>query len=259
MAFDLKPSQQIRIPKAAEAVARRIRRSIIQGELKSGDILPKEADLIASFQVSRSTVREAIRILETEGLLRLGGTRGGARVKAPTADGVAKAAGLALQANNVTLQDVYGARALLEPPAARIAAEERPEEASSALRAQILEEYRLEETRIDGAPALRARAVADFHRILLEQCGNFTVALMGQALQEVVVKHLLYAHRYQRAEVRASYPPLAVGYRSHEKLADLIAAGKGVEAEAHWREHMERSSQFWLSGIAGTSILDVLD
>jgi len=56
----------IRIPKTAELVADEIRRMITRGELKEGDTLQPEAQIIANFSVSRPTVREAFRILESE-------------------------------------------------------------------------------------------------------------------------------------------------------------------------------------------------
>ena len=71
---------QVRVPKTAELVAGRIRRSIVTGELRTGDSLPSEAHLITDFQVSRPTIREAIRILESEGLISVSrGARGRAR------------------------------------------------------------------------------------------------------------------------------------------------------------------------------------
>ena len=64
-------AKSVRVPKTAELVASRIRKAIISGSLKTGDRLPPEAQLIADFEVSRPTVREAIRILESEGFLQI--------------------------------------------------------------------------------------------------------------------------------------------------------------------------------------------
>jgi DNA-binding FadR family transcriptional regulator len=76
--------QQIRTPKAAELVAKRLRNSIIRGELKAGHALPGEVALMAHFQVSRQTLREALRVLESESLLSITrGAHGGPRVLSP--------------------------------------------------------------------------------------------------------------------------------------------------------------------------------
>jgi DNA-binding FadR family transcriptional regulator len=59
----------IRVPKAAELVAAPLRRQIITGELSEGDALPSEAALMTQFRISRATLREAFRILESESLM----------------------------------------------------------------------------------------------------------------------------------------------------------------------------------------------
>jgi DNA-binding FadR family transcriptional regulator len=74
-------TEAIRVPKAAELVANRIRRAIVTGQLAHGESLPSETRLMEEFQVSRPTVREGIRVLESLGLIIVGrGARGGARV-----------------------------------------------------------------------------------------------------------------------------------------------------------------------------------
>ena len=72
-------SGDIRVPKAAELVADKLRRRIVRGELKEGDKLPAESTLIEALGVSRPTMREAFRILEVESLITVSrGARGGA-------------------------------------------------------------------------------------------------------------------------------------------------------------------------------------
>jgi len=78
-------SSTVRIPKAAELVSKELRNQIVRGVLKMGDSLTGEAELMARFGVSRPTLREAIRILESEGLVRISrGARGGASVLSPS-------------------------------------------------------------------------------------------------------------------------------------------------------------------------------
>lgn len=255
MSYEAGKSQRIRIPKTAEIVASRIRKSIISGELRTGDVLPREAELISTFEVSRSTVREAIRILEAEGLIDPGKTaRGGAKVTSPTPDVVARSAGLALQSRNATIGDVYTARTLLEPPAARLAAEGRSGEAAEALRRHVRYEYE-----VDADPVKRAAAIADFHRILLEECGNVTMAIIGQALQRVVERHFVLAYRVQPPRRHTRHPSERLGYRSHERLIELIEAGDGPAAEAHWQRHMQNTAEFWLGGIGEMSVVEILE
>ncbi|MDO8277086.1 MAG: GntR family transcriptional regulator [Burkholderiaceae bacterium] len=247
---------QIRQPKTAEIVASKIRKGILMGELKPGDKLPSEAQLMARFETSRPTLREALRILEFQSLITIArGAKGGAQVKQVDAQVLTQATGLLLQARSATLGDVYQARAMIEPPAARLAAETRPELAARALQAQLERERAV----ADDERA-RAHEVAAFHRILLEQCGNVALAVVGQSLHDVVNRHLELAYRQNPvpgADERDRQ--VRFGLKSQERLIALISAGAGLEAEAHWVRHMKAAGEYWLQGLAGTAVIDILD
>src|SRR5215218_6683547 len=121
--------QLVRAPKTAELIATHIRRQIVRGELKEGDTLPPEVRLMEQFGVSRPTLREAFRILETESLISVRrGSRGGAQVMAPDLSVAARYVGLLLQLQGATIVDVYEARMVLEPVCARLLAECRTEQ-----------------------------------------------------------------------------------------------------------------------------------
>src|SRR5947208_13567171 len=97
----------VRSPKTAELVAGTLRRMVVDGQLKDGDFLPHEADLIAHFHVSRPTLREAVRVLESERLVEVRrGSRTGAKVRVPGPEIVARPAGLLLAISGTTLADV---------------------------------------------------------------------------------------------------------------------------------------------------------
>lgn len=249
-------SSQVRIPKIAEIVAARIRRAIVDGTLGSGGDLPAEAKLIEMFGASRPTIREAIRILEFENLIRVSrGARGGARISAPSVGFVSRAMGVALQTRRATLGDIYTARSMIEPLAARLAAETRPAEAGEALRAHI----GLEREELKKSAPITGYA-AEFHRILMEQCGNQTFALVGIALHTLVAKHQQLAHRKDSPEDPTQMLKRAkAAVRSQERLIEFIEAGQGAEAEKHWRAHMAKAGEFLLHGFAETSVVDVLD
>ena len=101
----------IRSPKTAELVAGTLRRMVVDGQLKEGDFLPNEAELMAHFSVSRPTLREAVRVLESERLVEVRrGSRTGARVRVPGAEIVARPAGLLLELSGATIADVMVAR-----------------------------------------------------------------------------------------------------------------------------------------------------
>src|SRR5215208_176464 len=97
----------IRSPKTAELVAGTLRRMVVDGRLKEGDYLPNEAELMAHFGVSRPTLREAVRVLESERLVEVRrGSRTGARVRVPGPEIVARPAGLLLELSGATIADV---------------------------------------------------------------------------------------------------------------------------------------------------------
>lgn len=238
--------------KAAEIVADRIRGAIIRGELASGDTLPAEAQMIAAFEVSRPTIREAIRILESENLLKVSrGARGGARIKAPSIDFLSTCFGHMLQAQKTKLSDVYTARCIIEPSAARIAAETRPSEAAAALQAHVDREFKV----LDDRPKV-ATAVAEFHSLLVRESGNRTLALISSALNAITERHLMMVHRRTdpTESVASRRERSLTGFRSHRKLVRIIASGDGAAAEAHWTEHLNKARDYWLHGLWDSDI-----
>src|SRR4051794_8202475 len=93
--------------RTAEIVADELRRQIIDGELSDGDLLPRQELLVEQFNVSLVSLREALRILETEGLVSVRrGNRGGAVVHAPGKGSAAYMLGLLLQSDYVPLADL---------------------------------------------------------------------------------------------------------------------------------------------------------
>jgi DNA-binding FadR family transcriptional regulator len=253
---ELMPKSQVRIPKTAEIVARKLRRAIVEGTISSGETLPPESKLIEMFEVSRPCIREAIRLLEFENLITISrGARGGARVQAPSVDFVSRAMGVALQTRGATLGDIYAARSMIEPLAARLAAETRPKEAAKALSAQVA----VEREALEKNAVIAGRA-AEFHRMLMEQCGNQTFALVGIALHYLVSMHQNLAHRSHPPENPAvTLKRSKAGVRSQERLIEFIAAGRGDGAESHWRAHMAKAGEYFLEGLAEKSVVDILD
>jgi DNA-binding FadR family transcriptional regulator len=246
----------VRVPKTAELVARQIRNAIIRRELVDGDTLPAESHLISEFEVSRPTIREAIRILESEGLVTVArGARGGARINAPNFEMIERAAGITLQAQDVTIGDLYEMRTLIEPPAARLVAERGSEIAVPVLRNLIKTEFNLMQDRF----AVSSR-IAEFHRVLIELAGNKTLIMFSQALAGLVDDHLhLAQRRAPPLDPDLSDRRLRFGLKSHTKLVDLIEARDGDGAEAHWKAHMIAAGKVWMEQIGPHSLVDLLD
>src|SRR3954452_16425603 len=164
----------LRVPKMAELVSQRLRQQIVRGELSEGDALPSEAELMTQFGVSRPTLREAFRVLESEGLISVRrGAHGGARVQIPNGDIAARYAGLVLEFRGTTLEDVYDARNIIEPPCAAMLARKRTTADIKRLRATHDE---AREHLDDGNALIRVHN--EFHAVMIDLAGNKTMSVL---------------------------------------------------------------------------------
>jgi GntR family transcriptional repressor for pyruvate dehydrogenase complex len=97
--------------KAALGIAYDLREQIARGELRAGEDLPVESDLMEQLGVSKGVIREALRILETEGLVEVRrGLGGGPRVRHPSISEASLGVGVYLQIGDVLVTDVWEAR-----------------------------------------------------------------------------------------------------------------------------------------------------
>src|SRR5580700_1110769 len=97
----LKP---VDVPKASDVLAAELRERILSGELAEGAALPPERELVKQTQMSRATVREALRILEVQGLVRIKtGRSGGAYVYRPGHDSMADSVNLLIRARQIRI------------------------------------------------------------------------------------------------------------------------------------------------------------
>lgn len=244
-------SERVHVPKTAELVANQIRRQIVRGELEEGHNLPAEAELMERFGVSRPTLREAFRILESEALITIRrGSRGGAQVLSPQAEVVARLAGSVLQFRRTTVGDVYAARLLIEPPAAAMLAEKQDPAAVEQLR-----EYLELEAAAMGDHQAFAHASAVFHEKVAELAGNNTLSVFAEILAEIIDRHTAEVVRKQPskpAEIKAAH-------KAHERLFDLVAAGQADKARAHWDDHMRAIGHWMLSGRESKTLIELFE
>jgi DNA-binding FadR family transcriptional regulator len=250
----------IRIPKTAELVAANIRKMIIRGEVNEGDFLQPEAQLMEHFGTSRPTIREAFRILENEQLISVTrGSRSGARVHAPSVDGVARYAGFALQAQGTLLSDIHLARLGIETFAVRLAAVRRTEAQLAALHTELDSVFEIIDER--GAGAEFRVAMIKLHHSIVATAGSNTLTMVSAMLQGIAEQHLS-KYVMPGGEVLDSEPHLKrvrAGMRSFRKLLELLAVKDADAAEAHWRVHMQNAIDTWLQGHDQTTLVDVLD
>ena len=168
-----------RVRKSYEQVADQLRELIVSGRLAQGERLPTDTLLSAEVGVSRATVREALRLLAAQGLIRTTkGAGGGSFVTMPSVDHISDSLSsniaLLADARDLTLEDLIEARQLLEVPAARFAARRRaPGDVD-----------RLQKAIPPDEPPLDVQSEfvhnRDFHATLIECCGNPVLQIAAQ-------------------------------------------------------------------------------
>lgn len=254
-----RPRTTIRIPKTAEVVAANIRKMIIRGQVKEGDFLQPEAQLMEHFGTSRPTIREAFRILENEQLISVTrGSRSGARVHAPRVDSVARYAGFALQAQGTLLSDIYLARLGVEPFAVRLLAEHASEDQLAKLNAELDSVSELLES--EGSNRAFRIAVFKLHHSIVAAAGSNTLSLISAMLQGIAEQHMSkFVGGSETADLDVVRKHSRAGLRSFRKLLELLAAKDVEGAASHWRTHIENANKTWLAGYDQTTLVDVLD
>jgi DNA-binding FadR family transcriptional regulator len=226
----------------AEAVADRLRDRILSGEVPNGGLLPKLEDLTEEFRVSKASLREACRILETEGLLTvLRGNIGGARVHVPEPAHAAYTVGLVLQARNVRMRDVAAAIERFEPICAELCAD-RPDRLTAVIPQLASTQRELADCieRGDGEGA--SSAARAWHEALVAGCGNETTVVLLGALETVWSSQTrTKAVEYAKRGVSLSPELSRRVYDEHEEIQQRIAAGDVAGAAAAARAHLQHA------------------
>ncbi len=240
----------LREPKMADRVATVLRRMFIRGEITEGTMLPPESELMERFGVSRPTLREAFRVLESESLIQVQrGVRGGARVTRPQRETLARYAGLILEYEGVTLKDVFDARATLETPmVVQLAMDQDPKVIAE------LEQIVAREAEVEGAEGVDART--DFHAAIARLSGNKTLQIVSAMLHHIIEK----ANRSLQptAGAKADQANRRSG-KTHRMLVDLIKAGDAEKAGELWSRHLKGAEEYVLAGSELSTVVDLLE
>jgi len=232
--------------KTGEAVAANIRRRIATGELPIGAKLPTEDELTEAFGIARTTLREALRILEFQGLIHIRrGRGGGATVTMPDLARLTEPLAVVLQLRHTDVADLDEARLLLEPHLAGELARNHTDDDLAALR-EVLDKATAA-AEADDRDAF-GEAAAELHVTLIARGGNETLSVVSQLL------HTLILHRYTRAAHQSDQDLIRRAVRSYRRLYDLIDAGDAANAASHWEQQMK-----WVTGVSENDLLNVFD
>ena len=245
------PGREIRAQKVGDLVAVQLRRRIAQSQLREGALLPPEAVLMSELRVSRPALREALRILEAESLIRIRrGNKGGAEICAPRVDVLARHFSLFLLLKGATHGDVVRGWAALAPFAAGLFVASATKSDIRALE-NLLEEEKKHLENLE----LFASTMTRFYEEILLRCGSPILALYGVLLTKLMEGTARFVVRELRDQARRYVEPV---YREHSRFVKLAKAKKVSEAEAYWRRHVRNLRQTLPMNL-GTTPIDIFE
>lgn len=208
-----------------------VERELLDGRLGPGDRLPSERDLSADLGVGRSSVREALRVLEVMGLIRTAtgsGPQSGAIVIATPSGGMAALLRLQVAAQGFALADVVRTRLVLEDAVAASLANDDARDTADA--------HRLLDAMDAGDLTSEEFLVLDaqLHLALAESSGNTVIAAMMAGLRTAIESYVLTGS--QRI---ADWPAMATRLRGeHHQIVDAIDSGDEDAARRLVRDHI---------------------
>src|SRR5919106_481354 len=213
-----------------QQVADQLRELILEGRINAGERLPTESELTEMFGASRSTVREALRILSSQNLIVTARGAGGGTFLSPPqppagCDILEASFGLLSESEHLTVDHLLEAREILEVPAAGLAAVRRTEEHLAALRSCF--PVRAE----DASRAHLFEGNVRFHITIVEAAGNMVLPVITRPIFSVLRTRFL-----RDAAPPAFWKRVA---RDHREILAAIEAETEADARAQMERHLE--------------------
>nr|WP_064569155.1 FCD domain-containing protein [Gordonia sp. LAM0048] len=222
----------LRAEKLSAVVARQILHDIQDDGLSAGDRLPPESVMCERFEVGKASVREALRILETNGLITIKTGNGGGPVVADfDGRGFGQMSTLHFQALGATLRDLLEARIAIEPTLAAAAATNPDPEAAKRVRAALESSLGHLDREIDEF----AQENSGFHGAVIAASGNPVLATIALGLRDIWALRIdsIPVPDDYRHEIEESHTELAAAIEAHDaEAAERISRAHLV----HYRE-----------------------
>ena len=217
----------IHVPKSSDVLADQLRKQILGGALAPGAALPTERDLVTQTRLSRGSVREALRILEAEGLVSTRpGRLGGSVARQPGDESLAKYINLFVHGRGISLKAVLQTREAIEPSLARLAALNR----TDAERDELIRATERVEQAYADTPLYLAENVTWHCAIAAASHNELLRAFM------VAISSMIY--RASAIENFASEDVRRVVIKAHRRIRAAIVAGDGAAAERRMARHL---------------------
>jgi GntR family transcriptional regulator, transcriptional repressor for pyruvate dehydrogenase complex len=215
--------------KSSFLLADSILRDIVDEDLAPGDPLPLEREMSARYEVGRGTVREALRLLEYQGAVRLRqGVNGGPFVQEPDSTHLATMIVFLMRIQRTPFKSIVEVRSAIEPMICRLAAERVTDEALDELGRTIREMDRLKDQHADthGFNDLNTR----FHNVIAWSSGNALFRYLADSLLDIMdgaVVGLRYSENSRRGVIAA-----------HESIYSALRQHDPGHAEKAMQEHL---------------------
>jgi len=239
-------ARQRRPPRLAEEVANDLRGRILGGEFSDGDMLPIQEELVGHYGVSLPSVREGLRVLETEGLITVRrGKVGGSIVQLPRSETVAYTVGLVLECRQTEVDELVAAMAKLGPLCVRACAE-RPDRLTEVVPA--LETIHRESVDAVDDPPTFALLARRFHEELVTRCGSEPLAVLVGALESLWSGQVAAAGEAIDFGALPEVEMRRDSLEEHRTILDHIIAGDGEGAEQAAHRHQADPQRHTLLG-----------
>jgi GntR family transcriptional regulator, transcriptional repressor for pyruvate dehydrogenase complex len=233
--------------KTSERIARSIVQTVAAAGLQPGDRLPNEAEMLSRYGVGRASLREALRILEVQGLVDIKpGPGGGPVLSKSSAREFGHLASLHFQFSGGTFGQLIDARQLLEPVLASQAAQLRDPEAFEGIKRAL-------EIEAAGLPEelnCLGRA-SDFHRAVVTAANNVVLGLYSESLAEVVRERLMSRVLPMDSADRM--------HQDHVAIGKAIQRGEATKAQFLMSEHLGRYNKEYVESRLPGFLAEVID
>ncbi len=244
--------QRFRQPRIAELVASKLRDDILSGRLKEGDVLPSQESLFGEYGVSPPALREAIHILESDGLISVRrGNVGGAVVHHPTAERTAHMISMVLQARAATPVDVSEALTHLEPICAGMCAAR--DDRLSEVVPYLQDEIDRQSAQFDDVSQYVPNA-RRFHEALVSRCGNEPMILLIGSLELIWSTHESAVWNGDGGPSPMVDKTRRAALRDHQRLVDAISDGNAARAVRLAHDHLAAARRNTLAIGSGHTI-----
>jgi GntR family transcriptional regulator, transcriptional repressor for pyruvate dehydrogenase complex len=222
-----------RAEKVSELIARQIVDDIVRRQLQPGDTLEPEAAMLSRYEVSRASLREALRILEVHGLISIKpGPGGGPVVSAVDSVDFGTTSTLYFKAAGATFRELVEARLVIEPAMAGLAARRGDSAQLQALQARLDEDDALDLSDDD----VYRTSTREFHTLVSNASENRVMSLFAGGLKAVYLdrlRQIVFPEQDRQRVVRA-----------HSAITRAILKGDAARAERLMRTHMEEYVEF---------------